>query len=487
MLLMRAFEEADPEALVLSRGERQRASKLARDAAFERFLVGRARALLETLEAQVTMLPRLARAVRLRLAPLWVVLPALLFGLGANLLGPEKRINVIANPLSGLLLWNLVVYGLILLSTLRGLLPGSAREARVRPSLGLATRLASWSVHVGRWRAEKEKGHRFAVMAHGTERFLELWTRTARPLLSTRLALAFHSGAAVAVVGAMVGMYVRGLVFEYQASWESTFLHAEQVRGLLGTVLGPASAVSGIALPDVAAIGSGGAENAAEWIHLYAVTTLLFVILPRTLLTLTAAFRIRSLASALAVPTDAAYFHRLLAAEGGQEVHATVLPYSYALSATRADRLKSLLHDILGARARITIDRPTGYGELPGELEDPDAGPAPTDGRILLFNLSQTPESEVHGELVEKLKRRAQRGGFALVLADGSAWRERAGRAPAFEERLAEHRRTWDRVVRDAGLRMVHLELDDAPTDDLVERLEAAIHPPRLAHTAVRS
>jgi hypothetical protein len=42
-------------------------------------------------------------------------------------------------------------------------------------------------------------------------------------------------------------------------------------------------------------------------------------------------------------------------------------------------------------------------------------------------------------------------------------------------------------VVRDAGLRIVHLELDLPPSDDLVNELEAAIHPPRLAASTAKT
>ena len=480
VLLTRAFEEADSQATLLVRGERQRASKLARDASFERFLVGRGRELVEILEREMAMLPRLRRAVRLKVALTWVVVPALLFGLLSNLLGPDKRINVVANPLAGLILWNLAIYVLIAVGFVWSKLRTSSGTESVQPSLSLATRLATWPARAAGREMSQGKPGRSATLASGVGRFLEFWNQTARPLLSARVKLALHCGAAVAVLGAIGGMYVRGLVLEYQASWESTFLGADQVQTLLGWMLGPASAVSGIELPDVATIQGSQAGNAGRWIHLYAVTTVLYVLVPRFLLAWWASLRARRSAAGLEIRTDGSYYRRLLASEGGGEVVAQVLPYSYTLSATRADRLKSVLHDVLGARARITIEGSIGYGELPDELEDPDAGPAPTDGRVLLFNLSQTPESEVHGELVEKLKQRTQRGGFCLVVADGSAWRERAGQAPAFEQRLAEHRRTWDRVVRDAGLRAVHLELDQPPSDDLVSILEAAIHPPRL-------
>ena len=479
VLLTRAFEEADSHATLLVRGERQRASKVARDTSFERFLVGRARELVEILGHEIAMLPRLRRAVRLKVALAWVVVPALLFGLLSNLLGPDKRINVVANPLAGLILWNLVVYVLIAVGFVWSRL-GSGGAEGVQPTLGLTTRIAAWPARAAGREMSQGKPERSATLASGVGRFLEFWSHAARPLLSARMKLALHCGAAVAVIGAIAGMYVRGLVFEYQASWESTFLGAHQVQALLDLMLGPASAISGIELPDVSTIQGSRAENAGSWIHLYAVTTVLYVLVPRFLLAWWASLRARRSAAGLEIRTDASYYRRLIASEGGGEVVAQVLPYSYTLSGTRADRLKSMLHDVLGARARITIEGSVGYGELPGDLEDPDTGPAPTDGRVLLFNLSQTPESEVHGELVEKLKQRAARGGFCLVLADGSVWRERAGQAPAFEERLAEHRRTWDRVVRDAGLRAVHLELDLPPSDDLVSLLEAAIHPPRL-------
>ena len=494
VLLARAFEESDSEHQLLSRGERQSASKSAQDVSFDGFLVRRAAPLVEVLEREIAMLPRLRRAVRLRFALAWLLLPALLLGLLSNLLGPEKRINVVANPLSGLILWNLAIYVLIFFGfILRLFSRGNTNETRERfqPSLGLATRWASWPARSAGREMSGDRPGRRALFASGTARFLELWNQTSRPLLSARVRLCLHWAAAIAVVGALAGMYVRGLVFEYQASWESTFLTAEQVQFLLDKLFAPATFVSGLETPDVSAIGSGAsherAGGAARWIHLYAVTTGLFVLLPRGILGLSAYLRARRLRNALPLATDASYYQRLQTSGGGGEVHARVLPYSYALSPTRADRLKATLHDVLGARARITIEESIAYGELPNELDDParvdkaQGNESSSAGYlILLFNLSQTPESEVHGELVEKLKQGTQKGGKALVLLDASAWRERSGATPAFEKRLAEHRRTWDRVVRDAGLRACHLELDVPPTDELVAELEAGIHPPRL-------
>src|SRR5690606_10233413 len=95
---------------------------------------------------------------------------------------------------------------------------------------------------------------------------------TAAPLQAARIALGLHLSAITFVAGALAGMYIRGLAFAYRAGWESTFLDASQVRAILGLVLGPASAITGIPLPDPTALEAmrlpGPGADAAPWIHL---------------------------------------------------------------------------------------------------------------------------------------------------------------------------------------------------------------------------
>ena len=63
-----------------------------------------------------------------------------------------------------------------------------------------------------------------------------------------------HLAAAATALGVIAGLHTRGLAFEYRASWESTFLGAEQVDALLSVTLAPGSWLTGIPVPDVAAI-----------------------------------------------------------------------------------------------------------------------------------------------------------------------------------------------------------------------------------------
>ena len=90
--------------------------------------------------------------------------------------------------------------------------------------------------------------------------------------------MALHLAAVAVAAGALAAMYLRGLGLEYRAGWDSTFLDAQAVHRWLNLLLGPASALSGIALPEPAQLealrfSTGPGENAARWIHLYALTT----------------------------------------------------------------------------------------------------------------------------------------------------------------------------------------------------------------------
>ena len=53
----------------------------------------------------------------------------------------------------------------------------------------------------------------------------------------------------------MAGLYLRGLAFEYRASWESTFLDASIVRPIVAFAYAPGALLTGIAVPGVGCRG----------------------------------------------------------------------------------------------------------------------------------------------------------------------------------------------------------------------------------------
>jgi len=122
--------------------------------------------------------------------------------------------------------------------------------------------------------------------------FAGLWLRASSAFSATRAALLLHTTAAALGLGLIGGLYLRGLVLDYRAAWESTFLSADNAHALLAAVFAPAMALSNIAWPDSATFVAmrsvhGAAQTgapAAPWIHLLALTLLFAVVLPRMLL-----------------------------------------------------------------------------------------------------------------------------------------------------------------------------------------------------------
>jgi len=466
VLLVRAVEEADGAGEVLSQAERLRATEASRvESGFSIFVVERARLLRESIEGRTPAFARLRRASSLRIGALWIVGPALVLGLASNLLGPDKHINVVANPLAGLILWNVAIYVLLIVSLFR------------RPGVPFAANLVAWRARGLMSRSRMDGGAASAAAS-----YVEGWVASAGTLLGARLRRALHIGAAAMVVGALGGMYARGLLFEYLPTWESTFLGPEQVDGWLSLFLGPASLLTGIAVPSVEGIGTPGSPNAAGWIHLYAATTVGLVLVPRVLLILGATRQARRLADPLTVDTRPRYYRRVFASGHGGDLGVDVQPYSYTLTPGRTDALKTILHDVLGARANIAVAASAEYGAggLPSPLRAEDPAGAHLDHAIvLLFNLAQTPEIEVHGRLITELGGRADEGATCLVLIDAAGWRERVGGVSASDDRLDERRRTWDRVARDAGFQAVHVDLDRPVDEDLLDRIEQSFRPAR--------
>ena len=144
VLLARAFEEADAEGRLLSTHERARATAHAREAtagaagldrhapeaeaAHEAFVVARARALLDALRQREPRWVTLAAGSPAGAAwkPVALML-ALVLGWSSQALGPEQRINLLALPILGVLLWNVAVYLWVLVDALRR--PAATRRA----------------------------------------------------------------------------------------------------------------------------------------------------------------------------------------------------------------------------------------------------------------------------------------------------------------------------------------------------------------------
>ncbi len=460
VLLVQAYDASPPDNPLWTPEDRAWATRLATEttpagAAPERFVEERARHALQRL------LPRDPAAARLLARRLWrgrwpvmTVAGAALVGVAMDAIGSRQHINLLAPPIWAVIAWNLLVY------------------------LAL---LWPWPAAPGRWRGLRSwLARRFTGNAKGSPvlpAFGVAWVRAATPLLLARSALLLHAAAAALALGLVGGLYLRGLVLDYRAGWQSTFLDAGQVRAALAWLLAPASALTGIVVPDAAAmqalrIGPDAAPvaSAAPWLHLYAVTLALFVVAPRTLLSLAAAWRARRLAHRLPLPLADPYFQRLLRQWRRDVAIVQVLPHGAAPGWQALAGLKELLSAGLGPGLQLQAASAIAYGDE--DRADALAAPAGTNLRVLLVDLAATPEDEAHGRLVRGLREAAPAIPLLLV-ADESAWRARFAALP---ERLAERRSAWQRWADAQRLGFVGVALDRPDLAQAESALERALH-----------
>ena len=448
VVLVRAIESADNERAILSNEDRAHASRAAAElarwrageqrqaATAESFIGHRAALLAETLPRRA---PAIARAARGFEWPSWVgfALPLVALVLGALLehIADRQHVNIIAFPLLGIVIWNVVVYLLLLVRTV--LRAGGAKiDLRGLP----------------RWlTAGKQRSMRNlpGAATAATAAFVGQWSELVAPLMAARASRVLHLAAAMLAIGAVAGLYARGLIFEYRAGWESTFLDAGQVHAVLSFFLSPAAQAIGIPFPsvdDIAALrftsGTPGSADAALWIHLYAVTVGAVVIVPRLVLALFARWQERRRAQRFAFDMSEPYFRRLAGAFVAGSARLRVIPYSYTVDEAAMSGLRAAAVALLGDDADVALHPTVTFGAEDSVNQIVTSAGSNVALTLALFSLAATPENENHGAFLKAL-RAASPSARLAVLIDESGYRRRLGLQAGADARLEERRNAW--------------------------------------------
>jgi hypothetical protein len=485
--IVRAVETEDSEATLLTREDRLQAEGYARAGngpartrTFEQtFVVRRAEFAATRLATRHPGLARLAERSRW---PGWIgwAAPAVALAAGflANEFGTDKRLDLLAVPLLGTITWNLVVYLLIATTAVSG-----KGHLSLEPILRAITRTSGSS------QAEADPA---CAVQRAARSFRLRWARLSAPLNGARFARTLHLGAALFAAGLIGGIYGRALVIEYRAGWESTFLGPDAVHALLSLVLGPASLATGLTIPSASEVAgmrwtgpATGGVNAARWIHLYTATLVGLVVAPRLLLAAWQAAKALRLSRRFPMPgREDFYIRRVVRAAGGTAATARVTPYAYRPGEETRRRLARALGAALGEGAQVRFDEPVEYGAEEQWLAGHALDPA-DDYHVLLFSVSATPESENHGTLAAELGRRIAREQPGTVLAailDESPYRGHFAGQAGLDERLAQRVDAWRRVLEQAGVASLAVDLSQQLDDNLAQRIESGL----LADGALR-
>ncbi len=458
--LVRAIEIADTDEVVFTADDRRYAGRAAAELAHwgaaqertaatpESFLARRAALLLDKIDATEPTV-RALRATHWR-PWIGVILPlaAALTGAVIEQVTDRQHINVLAFPLMAIIAWNFVVYALLLLRPLFGAGPGPIlRRLLQRPMVG----------------DSRDTAQSGTVMAAAARRFAGDWSRSIAPLLTARVGRVLHLSAALFAVGAIGGLYARAVIFEYRIGWESTFLEAPTVHSILSFVLGPAARMIGMPFPTVDSVasmrlvGGVGGVDAGPWIHLYALSVGLAVIVPRLLMAAWARWRELRLGESFTQPLDAPYFRRILAPFVAGHSRVTVAPYSYTLGETEIAGLQRLACQLFGESAQLALRANTAFGteaDAAGGLVRHDADIALT---LALFNAAATPENENHGLFVDTLRRALDTP--VALLVDSSHYRRRLGSQAGAQQRLQERCDAWRAFGAQRGVAVACVDL----------------------------
>lgn len=314
VLLVHAIEQTDPAGDALSLDDRAHASGEAADGLplpaagqgpaqingdSERFRARRAEALLARLRVRS---PGVDRVLAAAAGPTGLDRVILLLGFALGVViafADGSRIDVFAYPLIGLVLWNLIVYIILIVRAFNfprqsarptgGAAAGGA--AAVRRDGFLRRWLARLYANRVRARLDALTTHSVgfnAPLVPGLRRFAADWCEVGQPLFRERARRLLHLAAVLAAVGLMAGYDLRGWVLRQAAGWSTTVFGPGSAHAALVTLYGFASAISGVPIPqahDLQALAwtsrTTGGGPAGQWLYLIDWTALLYIVLPR--------------------------------------------------------------------------------------------------------------------------------------------------------------------------------------------------------------
>jgi len=369
-----------------------------------------------------------------------IIVLAAVAGFLTNELGPEKRINILAFPLLGIIAWNLSVYavGFVLLLRRRN---QQFESGLIHSLVSLITRPV---------REKKESPHDLAsgekISADARIAFENQWTKFLFPLWSAKLKSFLHIAALVLAGGAIAGMYYKGLSKEYLVVWDSTFIKdGATLRPFLNMVLGPASSIFGDPLPSAAELDQlhrdPVGENAAKWIHWYAVTIAIYVLIPRAFLA--GVWHFKAARTARNVPFRSAsprYFERLISISSGKSLPITVLSYAHKPGEEIRRKAHLETENLFNQPIALHWETPITFGEE----EKLELGTSDEEHRImLLFNFSATPERDTHLTLFHSLLK-FQPTDRCHILLDAQAFDEKSAAFSDGDKRRDERLQAWE-------------------------------------------
>lgn len=466
--LIRVLEQTRDNAGIWSGGDAKEATRatqelLGTNASFNQFIARRADWALEkirkcsenpTIDLRTTRWPTVAGWL--------VVVLAFLIGFLTDHLATDRRVNLVEFPLVGLMAWNLVIYLGIIFRWLVSLVTSGSKHG------GLLTDI------IGKWCLQGVFSKCVKNSHVWIDQFKKEWSFFSARLNQARFELVFHAGAMFFAFGALASLYVRGFFKEYRAGWESTFFSADSIHAIVSIVLAPGAFLLKMDIPDAQHIaslqvpGSSG-EIASNWIHLYAGSILICIIVPRFFLALANSLSSWRQQYSFPLPINSTYFTALRTIRQGGNAVVLAMPFRYELTSQIKHNISKLLEHLHGLAVEISIQQPVFMGD---NIEDWKIA-LRSDAHIavfVIFNLTATAESDTHGQLLERILNDVGGRTPVIPVVDTGTYADH--KSDRFYQRCNQWRNIFDKI----RCKPLFLDLTKSDDEENLKSLETRLN-----------
>ena len=334
----------------------------------------------------------------------WIVFAVLAsaVSIGIGMSAIPDQMNILDLSYIGVIVWNLLIYLLLLLGMVLHVGNGGPGISRL---LGVA---AKWVEHRLTMLLAESAQSDDTIAAIG-RRFFEVWRVAAGPVFAQRVKVLLHVAAACMALGLIGGLYSHLWDEHHDVVWESSLLNAPDVKRLIDATFSAPAAVLGFELP--ASVNeleklertSSGVRGAAAkpWIHLFSLVLVCLVVVPRLFLAGTAGMKSGWLQRPSYLPDIVRLY--ALSVLGDKSVARAIIhvfPYELDPSVGLTERLDAYLLQRMGRGARGQVHSVIVVGEEHA-IEKLSRGPIQrAAGWLILTRLESKPDSATHGIMV---------------------------------------------------------------------------------------
>jgi hypothetical protein len=387
-LMIHTVESIDQEGVLISHQQRREADQYLEGDKVgtpSEAILARAQALLVSLREKAPFLVNLTQKLtdfNTSIITLLCMI-SLFLGFGLHSLGEDRYFHILSPVLIGILIWNLMSITLLLWGRYTPSAPPlSSSDVKDSSTYEDVTSRQAWRSIIlwlqNKWyrfilKASPDTPLQMAVLRVYLQKTF-IFTKTQ---LTAELRRCLHLMSVAFLLGALGSAYWDGLIHQYVASAESTFLNRAQVESLLSILFWP-STVMGYGVVSLADFTIDQHHKilvgtAAPWIHRYTISLLVWIVVPRLLLIMLETLAIWK--STLQLPIKLSWLESIPTLNLGLASHTNIGKTSLARTLLKRDvgdvrdeehvtRNRSSYFLINAPNARVRLWDTPGFGAL---------------------------------------------------------------------------------------------------------------------------